>query len=63
MNQNYIYFFVRLAKKNFFWCATEFQQLVYVCHEMKKVENRWSRELYKCSLGIEEKVRTSQWSD
>ena len=26
----------------YFWCATEFYN-VYVCHDMKMVENRWVR--------------------
>ena len=34
-------FFCQMGKKYIFWCAAQFQQLVYMCHKIKKVENHW----------------------
>ena len=41
MNKNYTYFFVKWHKIYFLVCCRIL--IIYVCHEMKKVENRWSR--------------------
>ena len=43
MNQNYTFFFGQMGKKYIFLCGAEFY-LVYVRHEMKELENSWSRE-------------------
>ena len=34
-------FFVSSAKNICFWCAAEFEWLVYVGRDKKKIENRW----------------------
>ena len=41
MNKNYT-FFCQTAQKNVFWGVPQ-TSVIYVCHEMKKVENYWNR--------------------
>ena len=49
-------FFDQISKKYMFWCTVEFQYLVYVCHEMKKVEdhctNMWQSSILGHKAGV-----------
>ena len=50
MNEIILIYCYQIGKKMYFWCAAEFQQLVYVCHEMKKLKTTALKEKRSVSM-------------